>query len=184
MNLDKIIQSRKSVRNFKGKKPDWRDIIECIDSVRYAPMAGNNFSLKFIIVSDAENILKISEASQQPFISQAKYVIIVCSDTTRTINAFGKKGEVFVRQQAGAAIENLLLKLHEKGLSTCWIGHFIENHIKKILTIPDKIQIEALFPIGYENKIEKRKTKIELDRFLYFEKFGNKKMNKIKKLEI
>ena len=56
MDLTKAIQSRRSVRKFKDKKPNWRDIIECIDSMRYAPMAGNNFTLKFILVTDEEKI--------------------------------------------------------------------------------------------------------------------------------
>ena len=46
MDLDKTIKARRSVRKFKSSKPNWRDILECIDAMRYAPMAGNNFSLK------------------------------------------------------------------------------------------------------------------------------------------
>ena len=54
MELNKAIKKRRSVRKFKDKKPNWRDILECIDSVRYAPMAGNNFTLKFILVDDKD----------------------------------------------------------------------------------------------------------------------------------
>ncbi len=177
MELNKAIQSRYSVKKFKDKKPDWRDIIECIDAARYAPMAGNNFTLKFILVDDKEKIQKITDATQQPFINQAKYVVIVCSNTSRPVNVYGKKGEIFCRQQAGAAIQNFLLKIQESGLSTCWIGYFVEDQIKRELKIPDNIQVEAIFPIGYE--FEKQKTKrlkIDLDRILYFNKYGNKKM--------
>jgi len=184
MDLDKAIQSRKSVRKFKDKKPDWRDIIECIDAVRYAPMAGNNFTLKFILVDDKEKIQKITDAAQQPFISQAKYVVVVCSNTSRPVNAYGKKGEIFCRQQAGAAIQNFLLKIQEAGLSTCWIGYFVENQIKRELKIPDNIQIEAVFPIGHEFEKQRTKRKIDIDRILYFNKYGNKKMKNPKKLEV
>ena len=59
MDLDKVIHSRKSTKKFGDKKPDWRDIIECIDAMRYAPMAGGNFSLKFILVADKEKITKV-----------------------------------------------------------------------------------------------------------------------------
>ena len=48
MDLDKAIKSRKSVRHFADKKPNWRDIIECIDAARFAPMAGNLFPLKYM----------------------------------------------------------------------------------------------------------------------------------------
>ena len=53
MELDKAIKSRKSVRKFTSKKPNWRDIVECIDAARYAPMAGNNYTLKFIVIDNS-----------------------------------------------------------------------------------------------------------------------------------
>lgn len=184
MNLDKAIQSRKSVKKFKDKKPDWKDIIECIDAMRYAPMAGNNFTLKVVLVSDTEDIGRLSEASQQNFISQAKYVVVVCSNPSRPTNAYEKRAEAFCRQQAGAAIENFLLKIQEKGLATCWIGYFVENQIRNILKIPENIQVEALFPIGYEFGKSIRRKKIDIDRILFFSKYGNKKMKNPKKLNV
>ncbi len=179
MELDKAIKNRHSVRKFSNKKPNWRSIIECIDSARYAPMAGNNYTLKFILIDDEEKIKKISEACQQQFIAQTKYVVVVCSNPSRPVNAYGKKGEIFCRQQAGAAIQNFLLKIEEVGLSTCWIGYFVDEQIKDILNIPEDINIEALFPIGYEyKKARTRKMKIDLDRILYFHKYGDKKMKR------
>ena len=56
MELDKAIKSRTSVRKFNSKKPNWRNIIECIDAARYAPMAGGNYTLKFILVDEPEKI--------------------------------------------------------------------------------------------------------------------------------
>ncbi len=184
MELDKAIQSRHSVKRFKEKKPDWRKIIECIDSARYAPMAGNNFTLKFILVSDNTKIQKISEASQQPFISQAKYVVVVCSNPSRTKNAYGKKAEVYCRQQAGAGIQNFLLKIQEAKLATCWVGDFVEEQIKRTLKIPTGVNVEAVFPIGYEMGKQKKKSKIDLDRILFFNSYGNKKMKSPRKLEV
>src|SRR3990172_3189658 len=122
MELDKAIKGRSSVKKFNSKKPDWRDIIEAIDAARYAPMAGGNYTLKFILVSDEEKINQIAQACQQDFISQVSYVVVACSNASRTTNSYGKQGEVYVRQQAGAAMENFMLKLQDFGLSTCWVG--------------------------------------------------------------
>lgn len=180
MQLDKAIQRRKSVRKFKSKKPDWRDIIEAIDSARYAPVAGKNFTMKFIVTEKKDKIQKIAEASQQDFISEVHYVIVACSDPKRLVNSFGERGEVFSRQQAGAAIQNFLLSLEEKGLSTCWIGHFAEDQIKNIFGIPGNVNVEAVFPIGYNYDKKEPREKISLDSILYFDKYKNKKMNKEK----
>jgi len=97
---------------------------------------------------------------------------------------YGERGDIFLRQQAGAAIQNFLLKIESKGLSTCWIGHFVEDQIKRLLRIPEGANLEAIFPIGYEYKKENPSRKIELDRILYFTTHGNKKMKKPKKFDV
>ena len=185
MDLDKAIKSRSSVKKFNSKKPDWRDIIECIDAARFAPMAGGNYSLKFIIVSEPEKINEIAQACQQDFVGSVSYVVVACSVPGRTVNAYGKQGEAYVRQQAGAAMENFLLKVTELGLSTCWVGYFAEDQIRRVLQIPDNAQVEAVFPIGYE--YEKRRTKkapVDMDSILYFNKYGEKRMHPLKKMDV
>ena len=184
MELDKAIHSRKSTRKFSNKKPNWRDILECIDAMRYTPMAGNNFSLKFILIDDKEKIQKISESAQQQFIAETDYVVVVYSNPSRTLNSFGEKGKIYSRQQAGAAIQNFLLKIEEKSLATCWVGHFVEEQIKDELKIPKTSNIEALFPIGYEFKRKKKERKIELDTVLSFNDSKTKTMKKIKKVDV
>jgi nitroreductase len=185
MDLDKAIQNRHSVRKFKSKKPDWRIIIQCIDAARYAPMAGGNYSPKFILVDDLEKIKKIAEACQQDFVGTAQYVVVACSDPKRTINAYGKQGEIYSRQQAGAALQNFLLKIEESGLSTCWVGYFVESQIKRELKIPEEVNVEAVFPIGFEfEKPKTKKAKIDLDNILYFNKYDQKKMKVEKKLNV
>ena len=184
MDLNTAIQKRHSVRKFLSKKPDWRDIIECIDAARYAPMAGNNYTLRFILVSDKNKIQKIADATQQPFVGQMQYIVIVCSVLGRVLNSYEDKGEIFSRQQAGAAIQNFLLKIEEKGLATCWVGYFVEEEIKRELKIPENVNIEAIFPIGYELGKTIGRKKTDLDNILYFDEFGNKKMKKPKKIEV
>jgi len=184
MELDKAIQSRKSTRKFSSKKPNWKSIIECIDSMRFAPTAGNNNTLKIILVDDKNKIQKIADACQQDFVSQTQYVVVVCSDKSRLTNSYEERGEKFNKQQIGAAIENFLLKIQEIGLSTCWVGYFVEDIIKRELKIPDKIEVEAVFPIGYEyEKSQTKKHKIDLDAILYFNEYKNKKMKNPKRVD-
>lgn len=182
--LDRIIKSRRSVKKFSSKKPDWRTIIECLDAARFAPMAGNNFSLRFILIDDPEKIQQIAEASEQEFIAQAHYVVVFCSDPKRTLTLYQQRGEKYLNQQAGAAIQNFLLKIEENKLNTCWIGHFNDTKIKHLLEIPEDVNIEALFPIGYAYRKPEPKRKIDLNNVLYFNKYKQKKMNPPKKLNV
>jgi len=178
MELDKAIHQRKSIKKFQKKKPDWRDIIECVESCIYAPMAGNIFTPRFILVNEKEKINKLAEAAQQDFIAEAHYVLVVCSTLKKTTDNYGKRAEIYSRQQAGAAIQNFLLKLEEKKLSTCWVGHFVEEQVKRILVIPEDIQVEAIFPIGYSFPSDRKtkKAKIYFDNALYFHRYKNKRM--------
>lgn len=183
MDFDTLIKSRRSVRKFKTKAPDWRYIIEAIDAARYAPMAGNNYTLKFILVDDPQKIKHLAEAAQQPFVAQAKYIVVVCSTTSRTTNLYGERGKMYTRQQAGAAIQNFLLKIEELGLATCWIGYFVEYIVKDTLSIPENVDVEAFFPVGYECPPKtKPKKKADMDAILYFNTYKEKRMKPIRKL--
>lgn len=175
MQLGKAIEQRKSVRRFSPKKPNIRDIIDAVDAARLAPMAGNILSTKFIIIDDTKTIAKLAAASQQPFIADAQYVVAVASNTMKTKISYENRADRYIRQQAGAAIQNFLLTLEEKGLATCWIGHFVDYLVMEALKISDGVQIEALFPIGYEKRpAGRRRNKVALDRILYFNKYGKK----------
>ncbi len=135
MKVIDAIQNRKSTREFSKKKPDWRDIIEAIHSAQYAPMAGGYFSLKFILVTDQDKIDKIAKWSEQEFIEQTQYVVAFITDPKITKLNYKEDSETYLRQQAGAAIQNFMLHLTSQKLSTCWIGYFNQDKIKTLLKI-------------------------------------------------
>lgn len=176
MDLDKVCKLRHSSRHFSTKKVDWRDIMKAIDLARLAPLAGNIPTLKFLIISDEDKIKRLAEASQQEFISESRYVVAVCSSQDQLKRSYDSRGEKYSKQQAGAAIENFILKLTELGLATCWIGAFADDQIKSILQIPDNVEVEALFPIGYELGKGKQRFKPQLDQCVYFNTWKNKYM--------
>lgn len=184
MQLKDAIEKFHNVKKFSQKKPDWRDIIECIDTSRYTSMAGDNFTLKFILIDEPKTIQKLVEYSQQPFIQDTQYVIVVCSKKKRTKTLYKERAEKYATQQAGAAIQNILLSLTEKKLSTYWIRHFVDKMIKTELKIPNDIDIEALLPIGYEFGKTKKKEKIDLNNVIYFKKWGNKRLKPLKTLDV
>ena len=188
MDLNKAIKERRSVRLFSPKKPNWRRIIEAIDASRYAPMAGKNCSIKIILVDEPEKIQQIAQATQQDFVSKVHYIVVFCTSKKRTVALYGDRGEKYAKQQAGAAMENFMLAVREKGLETCWVGDFVDDQIKRILKIPDEVDVEAVFPVGYESTIKEDKSaprkKIELDNILYFNKYKNQFMRPKKNLGV
>jgi len=184
MELDKAIRERHSVRKFSTKKVNWRDIIKAIELAKLAPLAGNIPTIKFILITDEEKIKQLADACQQNFVKTAKSIVAVCSDTTQCERSYDERGKRYATQQAGAAIENFLLKLTELKLATCWTGAFYDAQVKGILQIPENIQVEALLPIGYEMPPKsKQQRKPDLDTILYFNTWKNKHLKPIKKIE-
>ena len=177
MEFDQLVKKRKSVREFVRKKASWKSVLEAIDSANQGPFAGNFNPLRYLIVEDKETIDFISKECGQDWISQVGIIVVVLSDDTNLEETYGERGRVYSRQQAGAVIQTMLLKITDLGLAACWVGSYNDEHVKQRLKIPEHIQIEAILPIGYENtKIKSdKKDKKELDTALYWEKWDQKK---------
>jgi len=175
MDLNRVIKERHCVRRFSGKKVDWRKVIEALDAARVAPLAGNISCVKFIIVQDKDKIKKLAEASQQDFINNTEIVAVFCSDNSQIKRSYNERSLMYGRQQAGAAMENFFLKITDLGLATCWVGAFVDDQVKEILGIPENVDVEGMFPVGYERiPKEKQRQKTELDNILFFETWKNK----------
>jgi len=188
MDLDKAIDSRESVREFKKTKhPDYKQILEAINAALKAPIAGNLPSIKFILVTEQDKIKELANAAQQKFIADTSFVVVVCSDKKFLEKYYYDKSERYMQQQAGAAIENFLLKIVDQGLASCWIGAFSDETVRHTLKIPDNIDIEAILPIGYEQKIHnklKHPKRQDLEKVTYYNTYKNKRLKQLYSKEI
>jgi len=171
MDFDTVIKKRKSVRSFKSSSASWKLVLEAIDSALHTPFAGNHNNLKFLIVENPETIAELAKHSKQPWIKESGICVVVCSDDTHLENMYGERGRIYSKQQAGAAIQTLLLKLVDLGLSGCWVGAYTDEFIRNIIKVPGHIQIEAIIPIGQEKaeRAPKTRKKAELQHSIYWE---------------
>jgi nitroreductase len=178
MELNEVLKQRRSIRHYALRKVSLQKVSEICEAALYTPMAGNIYTVRIILVSDKKKIKLLANASQQPFIAEAEYIIAVYSKKDHAIRSYGKRAEDYVRQQAGAAIENMILKTVDMGLGTCWVGWFDEDAVKRILFLPDWAQVEALLPVGYplEKPIVRKKPDLKL--ITYFERFKQEEKKK------
>ncbi|MEK6925112.1 MAG: nitroreductase family protein [Nanoarchaeota archaeon] len=176
MKTQEAIEKRASVREFSNKPVKFGQVLEAIDAANQAPFAGNINHLKFIIVETKENKNYIAEFAQQYWINESQWVVIICSESKRLEQLYQDRGEMYGKQQAGAAIQNFLLSITEQGLGACWVGAFSEREIKTKFKIPESWQIEAIIPIGYsKSKKQKQARKNELETKVFWEKWDQKK---------
>ena len=96
---------------------------------------------------------------------------------------YDKRANTYVKHHTGAAVENLLLKITEMKLASCWVGAFSETTIKNIFKIPDNIDVEVILPIAYPSKSDKseQKRKPDLGNMVFFDKWDNKFQKKMRK---
>ena len=175
MRLDDAIKRRHSTRRYSSHAVKWDRIVRILDAARLAPYAGNLCTLRLILVSDRKLMQEIADTARQDSLSQASSLIVVCSDPAIAINAYGIRGYRYSRQQAGAAIENMLLEITDLGLASCWIGAFDDNVIRKILGIPQDVEVEAILPIAKKPMIrESQRKKVPLNNILFFDRYGKK----------
>ena len=188
MDLDKVLEVRHSTRGFQQKKkPSYRKIIQLIEAASKAPLAGNLPSLKYILVSNEKKINELAKAAQQSFIATAPWVIVICCNKSLLDKYYYERAERYARHQAGAATQNILMKVADLGLSSCWVGAFSDETVKRILKIPDNVNVDALLPIGYESATEnaqKTFNKPNLDGLLFFDEYKKKKLGRLAEPEV
>lgn len=183
MDFDKVIKKRASIRDYSDKEVKYDKIIDAIEAANLAPSPDNIPILRYVLVEDKETINSLGDACQQDFIKDAPALVVVCSESEKTKLMFDKRADKYIKQHAGAAIENFLLKVTEMKLASCWVGAFSEVTVRNIVHVPENIDIEAILPIAYQTKADKtvQKPKIELGRIVYFESYGNKYKKQPKK---
>ena len=181
MEFINALKLRRSTRKFALKGVSMNEISEICQAAMLAPMSGNISTIYFIIVSKKETIKLLASAAQQPFLVQAPYVIVVYSDPRHTVRSYGKKGDIYVRQQAGAAIENMLLRAADLELGACWVGWFDEDMAKRAVFLPAWAQVEALIPVGHPNEEPIPKRKKDLKLVTRFDQRGYFDSHKLKK---
>ena len=184
MNINTAIKKRTSVRHYSQRKVSYNKIIEIIEAGNHAPSPGNLPIARFVVVEDKEKIYKITEATQQAFVNDAQFLIIICSESKKAKIMYEDRTERYVKHHIGAVIENMLLKITDLGLVSCWVEAFSDITIKNILKIPDDVEIEVVLPIAYPSKLsrETQKDKPALETRIFFEKYKNKFQKAFKKI--
>jgi nitroreductase len=150
MDVREAIRNRRSIRKFSQREIPEESIDALIEAIRWAPSAGNLQSRRFYFVLDQEtkDMLAVAALGQM-FISSAPLVVVACGDTDR-VRPYGKRGrELYVFQDAAAAVQNLMLQAHELGLGSVWVGAFDDVEVSRVLRLPDYLRPMAIIPVGY-----------------------------------
>jgi nitroreductase len=158
------IRKRRSVRKYRQVPVEKEKIIDIIEAARLAPSASNRQPWRFVTVSDTQlkdKVVKESLGVINQWALSSPLLIVGCSIKRNLITHYLGESITKVRYHiidVVIAMEHIVLTAEELGLSTCWIGWFNENKIKRILDIPSNWSIAGILAAGYADPDYKPRT--------------------------
>ena len=169
MNFISIIKKRRSIRFFQEKEVDQEIVKKIIESATYAPSACNIRGWRFIIVNSSIKKQEIIDTGGSINIAKAPMGILVLYDNRTKNTEYADN-----IQSAAAAIQNMLLTIHNLELGACWICHLpSKKQLRKIFKIPTNFSPIAYIAIGYKkNEPLEIPRKYNLDEIIGFNEFS------------
>jgi nitroreductase len=176
MDFEDVVRRRKMVRTYKQNRSISDKIItKLIRNAHRAPSAGHTQVQEFIIVKDPliKKKLRIAAVDQE-YVEDAPVLIIVCSNTSRSVGRYGIRGRDFYSIIDGAFASMLiLLTAVNEGIGACFVGAFEDAKVSKILEIPKQVRPIGIICLGYPDEEPERIERISLSKLVYYNKYGN-----------
>jgi len=151
--FSEVLTNRRSVRTWQDSKLEKEIFKELIEAAKWAPSSCNRQPWHFIITRKKEKIELLYEIKRQKFLKEAPNCILVLINKKAWSSE--QSYEYFSRLDAGAAIQNLLLKAEELRLGACWvnwnpesISEKDEKKVRETFDIPHNLEVFSIIPIG------------------------------------
>ena len=201
-DVESAIRERRSVRKYLQKPVPEENLREILEAAVWAPSAHNAQPWRFIVLTEdlpkrtlAETMAKAwlidlekdgapkaarllsAKASCERFAGSP--VLVVACITLKDMNKYpdakrGKNERDLAIQSLSAAIQNLLLAAHSKGLGGCWYcaPAFCKVAVRKTLKIPREVEPQALITLGYPAEKPEAPMRKPLETFVFRERWG------------
>jgi len=167
MQLDHAIRHRRAVRQFLHRPVTTAAIKRLIDAAVQAPSALNKQPWLFTVIRDARLLDRISLQSKKHLIalidsgdapdefrailSEPDFHILYHAPALIVISAL--KDDVWSKENAALAAQNLMLTAYAEGLGTCWVG-FAERWLetkdgRNAIDVPEYYRPVAPIIVGH-----------------------------------
>lgn len=167
MELIESIKTRRSIRKYKEEPLDKEVIQELIQTAIWCPSASNIQPWGFVVIQDQEYMKQLSDQSKAIWLANIDNIprmqqyrgMMENQDYNIFYNApalviiYGKKGNVWSKNDCSMLAQNLMLAAWEKGIGSCWIG-FAHNvcdtpEFREKYKIADDYELMAPIILGY-----------------------------------
>ncbi|MBN2421452.1 nitroreductase family protein [Candidatus Woesearchaeota archaeon] len=174
MDAIESIQKRYGCRKYLDKPVEREKLGLVLDAGRLAPSAGNLQDRSFLVVRDEGSRGKIADAcGNQSWMKTAPVHIVVISENKKLGKFFGQKGDkIYSVQDTSFAAENMLLAATALELGCSLVVGFSDEALNDLFAVKAPAQILAIITLGYSAEQGKQSAKYPLEKFVYFEKYG------------
>lgn len=149
MNVMDAIMTRRTIRKFTKEEIKTEILRDLVDAARMAAFGGNIQPLRYSIITGKalrEEVFAttkwagyLPDGTPKDGERPTAYIIVYSDETV--------KKECMV--DAGAAVTNIMLAAHEKGIGSCWIGSVNRKALREILNTPENLRILYVVALGY-----------------------------------
>src|ERR671931_73512 len=156
MDFDEVVKRRKMIREYDSDRQQIPDdlITKLIKNAHKAPSAGHT--------------------QVQEYVETAPLLIVVCSNTSRSVGRYGSRGREFYSIIDGAFASMLiLLSAVNEGIGACFVGAFQDNKVSEILELPKDVRPIGIICLGYPAEKPEKLERINIDTLVHYEKYGN-----------
>ncbi|MFX0182717.1 MAG: nitroreductase family protein [Candidatus Hodarchaeota archaeon] len=187
MSLESLIRKRRAYRALKPIKITKETIEQAAILSQLAPSCNNNQPWRFVFVHEPEalrNLLNALSRGNQVWNRNASMIIAVFSKPDLDCVIGEKKDRTYYQFDTGMATAFLILYLTEVDLVAHPMAGFDPVKAKKILRIPEEMELITLIGVGKKSDIisedfseNQKKTEVErpkrnpLSEFVFFNKY-------------
>jgi len=200
MSLSNVIKKRRSIRKYLPRQVPQSIIKEVLAAAGWAPSAHNSQPWRFIVLADASVKRRLADAMADAWVKdlQRDGITVESDKRTERVERFATAPVLVLAcltvvdlrkfpdserqmcerdlavQSFGAALQNLLLAAHAKGLGACWFcaPAFCKETVRKILEIPDAVEPQAFVAMGYPAEKPKVPIKKLLEGYCFVDIWG------------
>lgn len=166
-NVMAAIHERRSVRQFLESPVERQIILEALRAASWAPSGLNNQPWRFAIIGNKDIKEQLAGLTRYSKVLQgAAALIAVFMDKDSSYD--------YVKdcQAIGAAIQNMLLTLHARGVGAVWLGEILKNKdkINGYLDLPERLELMAMVAVGEPAHRNQSSHRRPLEELIVFEK--------------
>lgn len=164
MEVFEAVRTVLAVREYQDKPVPAEIVQRIVEAGRLTGSSMNRQPWHFIVVQDCNTLRQLGAlAKTGPYTGQAALAIVVVIQRTP-----------FSVSDGSRAIQSMMLTAWSEGVGSNWVGFMGMTEVKKLLGIPDNLDVLAIIPFGYPARPvgKGKKNRKPLSEVAHLERFG------------